>query len=153
MVILVINHIHLESPLEGTPRGEYLSAAEVLVSVSGVVVGMVFGRRWVDARAARATTWAMLRLPGRTEHVASLVVVAAVGAARPGSRPRQRVLTVSPRLPRDQNLYAFGGPLETGVARDAPGRAWQFNILGFFVAALAHTPSVLWALARGGGRR
>src|SRR5687768_5579786 len=58
MVILVVNHIHLESGLEQATRS-LVSAAEMLVSVSGVVVGMVFGRRWL-ALGARATTRLLL---------------------------------------------------------------------------------------------
>src|SRR5688572_8254019 len=58
MTILVVNHLHLESPLEDATSA-VVSAAEVLVLVSGVVAGMVFGRRW-RSDGPRATTRALL---------------------------------------------------------------------------------------------
>src|SRR4051794_2612600 len=76
IVILVVNHIHLDSALEyATER--IVSAAEVLVSVSGVVAGMVFGRRW-RTYGARATTDMLVRR-ARNLYLASVVVVCVVG--------------------------------------------------------------------------
>ena len=53
MVILVVDHLRLESPLQDVTSA-VLSAAEGLVAVSGVVVGMVFGRPRQDRRGSRA---------------------------------------------------------------------------------------------------
>src|SRR5262245_16895076 len=59
IVVLVVNHLRLDSPLSGL-TGSVFSAAEVLVAVSGIVAGMVFGRRWL-AHGRRATTLMLLR--------------------------------------------------------------------------------------------
>ena len=146
MVILVVNHVHLESVLQDATRA-VLSAAEVLVAVSGVVVGMVFGRRWRTA-GARATTLLLLRR-SRKLYVASVVVVALVGLLTLVPGLATDALTVSPRNP-DRDLYDFGDPLRTVLAIvTLEAGPWQFNILGYFIAALAAAPAVLWALARG----
>lgn len=146
MVILVINHVHLETPVEAATRA-LLSAAEMLVAVSGVVVGMVFGRRWLT-HGARPTTIALLRR-ARKLYLASVVVVALVGALTLVPGLATEVLTVSPRLP-DRDLYDFDGPVRMLVAIvTLEAGPWQFNILGFFIAALAAAPAVLHALARG----
>ena len=146
IVILVVNHIHLESPLESATRA-VLSAAEVLVLVSGVVSGMVFGGRWLT-RGPRATTTALL-LRARKLYVASVVVVGTVGALTLVPGLATDVLRFSPRSP-ERDLYGFDGPLDAvvGIVTLHAG-PWQFNILGFFIAMLALTPLVLAALARG----
>lgn len=145
VVILVVNHIHLDSALEYATE-PFLSAAEALVLVSGVVCGIVFRRRW-QADGARAATVALLRRSGRL-YVASVVVVAIVGALRFVPGLRTDALTVLPRVGTD--LYAVSGPVETlvGILTLAVG-PWQFDVLGFFIAALAVAPGVLWALERG----
>jgi hypothetical protein len=144
IVILVVNHLRLASPLSELTRAA-LSAAEVLVGVSGVVVGMVFGRRWL-VRGARATTGMLLRR-ARKLYVASVVVVALVGAATFVPGLATGALTVSSRSP---DLYGFDGPVRTAIAiLTLEAGPWQFNILGFFIASLALAPVVLWALARG----
>ena len=145
MVILVINHIHLESALEHATRA-IVSAAEVLVAVSGVVCGMVFGRRWLlDGR--RATTL-MLWRRSRKLYVASVVVVALVGLLSLVPGLATDVLAISPRVGVDS--YAYDGAARTVWAvLTLEAGPWQFNILGFFVAALAAAPAVLWALGRG----
>ena len=143
IVILVVNHLPLSSPLETATSG-LLSAAEMLVSVSGVVAGMVFGRRWLT-QGARATTAALLRR-SRKLYLASLVVVALVGllALVPGLAAD--ALTVS----RGVDRYAFDGPLRMVVAVvTLEAGPWQFNIMAFFVVMLALTPLLLWALGRG----
>lgn len=143
MAILVINHLRLGSALS-VATGALLSAAEVLVAVSGVVVGMVFGRRW-RMIGARATS-AMLLRRARKLYLASVVVVALVGAA-----------TLVPGLATDAltrtatgDLYSFDGPLNAalGIVTLEAG-PWQFSILGFFILCLAGAPAPLWALARG----
>ena len=146
IVILVVNHIHLESPLESATRA-VLSAAEVLVLVSGVVSGMVFGARW-RTKGPRATTTALL-LRARKLYVASVVVVGTVAALTLVPGLATDVLAFSPRSP-ERNLYGFDGPLDAvvGILTLHAG-PWQFNILGFFIAVLALTPLVLAALARG----
>ena len=145
MVILVVNHVHLESGLEQATRS-LVSAAEMLVCVSGVVVGMVFGRRWLTL-GARATTTLLLRR-ARKLYVASVVVVALVGVLSLVPGLATDVLAVSPRVGVDS--YAYDGPLRTLLAiATLEAGPWQFNILGFFIAVLALTPLVLAALARG----
>ena len=146
MVVLVVNHVHLDSALErGTEP--FLSAAEALIAVSGVVAGMVFGRRWVT-RGARATSVALL-LRARQLYVASVVVVALVGVLTLVPGLATEALTVAPRT-TGPDLYAFDGPWRTLLAVvTLEAGPWQFNILGFFVAILALTPAVLWALDRG----
>ena len=146
MVVLVVNHVHLDSVLErGTEP--FLSAAEALIAVSGVVTGMVFGRRWLT-RGARATTAALLRR-SRQLYVASVVVVALVGLLTLVPGLASEALTVAPRT-TGPDLYAFDGPWRTLLAIvTLEAGPWQFNILGFFVAVLALTPVVLWALDRG----
>jgi hypothetical protein len=78
MVILVVNHLRLESAL-GHLASSVLSAAEVLVAVSGV--GCRHGLRTPLARAPppRATTAVLLRR-SRKLYLASVAVVALVGA-------------------------------------------------------------------------
>lgn len=146
MVILVVNHIHLESALESGTRA-LLSAAEVLVAVSGVVVGMVFGRRWI-ADGARATTLMLLRR-ARKLYVASVVVVALVGALTLVPWLDTQALAVSPNSGGVDN-YAFDGPLRLALAIvTLEAGPWQFNILGFFIVSIALTPLVLALLDRG----
>jgi hypothetical protein len=146
MVILVVNHTQLDSVLETATRS-LLSAAEVLVCVSGVAVGMVFGRRW-RTRGARATTTALL-LRARTLYLASVTVVAAVGALRAVPGLATDALTVAPWAP-GTDRYDASGATDTLLAIVTLGAGpWQFSIMGFFVAVLVATPVVLWALARG----
>ena len=145
MVVLVVNHVHLESFLEDGTRA-LISAAEVLVLVSGVVSGMVFGRRWL-LDGPRETTLALLRR-ARKLYLASVVVVALVGALSLIPGLATDVLAISPRVGVDS--YAYDGALRTALAIvTLEAGPWQFNILGFFVAILALAPLVLWALARG----
>jgi hypothetical protein len=145
-VVLVVNHVHLDSALERVTQ-PFLSAAEALVLVSGVVSGMVFGRRWLE-RGARATTLVLLRR-ARKLYVASVVVVALVGLATLVPGLATEALTIAPRT-TGPDLYAFDGPLRTLLAVvTLEAGPWQFNILGFFIAALALAPVLLWALARG----
>jgi hypothetical protein len=147
MVMLVVNHLRLESAL-GHVTSAVLSAAEVLVAVSGVVVGMVFGRRWLD-QGARATT-AMLLRRSRKLYAASVVVVALVGVLTLVPGLATEALTVSPNVQPSRDAYAFNGALRTLLAIvTLEAGPWQFNILGFFIAALAVAPAVLWALGRG----
>lgn len=146
IVILVVNHIHLDSALEyGTEP--FLSAAEALVLISGVVCGIVFRRRW-EGEGAYAATLVLLRR-SRTLYVASVSVVAIVGALRYVPGLATEALTITPRTKID--LYAVEGGLETlvAIATLAVG-PWQFDVLGFFIAVLALAPVVLWALHRGG---
>ena len=146
MAILVVNHVPLDSWLHyGTEP--FLSAAEALVVVSGVVAGMVFGRRWL-AWGARATTRALLHR-SFVLYRASVVVVALVGALTLVPGLATEALTVAPRT-AGPDLYAFDGPLRTALAiATLEAGPWQFNILGFFVAAIAVTPALLGLLARG----
>jgi hypothetical protein len=147
MVILVVNHLRLESAL-GHVTTAILSAAEVLVAVSGVVVGIVFGRRWI-VEGARATT-AMLLRRSRKLYFASVVVVATVGALTLVPGLATEALTVSPNVQPARDGYAFDGVARTLIAIIIlEAGPWQFNILGFFIAALALAPAVLWALGRG----
>jgi hypothetical protein len=147
MVILVVNHLRLESAL-GHVTSAVLSAAEVLVAVSGVVVGMVFGRRWL-VHGARVTTAMLLRRSWKL-YVASVVVVALVGALTLVPGLATEALTVSPNVQPAYDAYAFDGSLRTLVAIvTLEAGPWQFNILGFFIAVLALAPTLLWALDRG----
>ena len=147
IVILVVNHLHLDSALERVTE-PFLSAAEALVLVSGVVVGMVFGRRWV-ASGARATTRMLLRR-SFVLYRASVCVVALACALTLVPGLATEALTISPQT-SGPDLYAFDGVLRTAVAIvTLEAGPWQFNILGFFIAALAIAPGLLWALARGG---
>jgi hypothetical protein len=147
MVILIVNHLRLESAL-GHVTTAVLSAAEVLVAVSGVVVGIVFGRRWV-VEGARATT-AMLLRRSRKLYFASVVVVATVGALTLVPGLATEALTVSPNVQPARDAYAFDGAVRTLIAIVIlEAGPWQFNILGFFITALALAPAVLWALGRG----
>jgi hypothetical protein len=144
IVILVINHLPLRSPLEDMTSA-ILSAAEMLVLVSGVVAGMVFGRRW-RTQGPTATTRALLKR-SRTLYVASVVVVALVGMLTLVPGIALHDLTVSRGIDR----YAFDGFHATGLAiLTLEAGPWQFNIMGFFVVVLALTPALLWALDRGG---
>ena len=145
VVILVVNHIHLDSALEFATQ-PFLSAAEALVLVSGVVCGIVFRRRW-ETDGARAATSALLRRAGKL-YVAAVVVVAIVGALRFVPGLATDALTVLPRVGAD--LYPVEGPAATvaAILLLAVG-PWQFDVLGFFIAALAVAPAVLWALQRG----
>jgi hypothetical protein len=56
-------------------------------------------------------------------------------------------LTVPPR--GDVDLYAFEGPRLLLAIVTLEAGPWQFNVLGFFIAAMALAPAVLWLLARG----
>ena len=143
MVILVVNHLHVQSPIEDVTSA-LVSAAEVLVLVSGVVAGMVFGRRWRE-KGGRETT-AMLLRRARKLYLASVVVVGLVGLFTlvPGAGTDRLTVT------RGIDVYAFDGPLDGLVSLLTLSAApWQFNILGFFVTVIALTPLLLRALSRG----
>ena len=146
LVVLVVNHIHLESALSFVTE-PFLSAAETLVIVSGAIVGIVFGRRWVQW-GPRATTAALLRR-SFVLYRASVCVVALVGLLTLVPGLATEALTTVPRS-AGPDLYAFDGPLRTLLAIvTLEAGPWQFNILGFFIAALALAPAILHALARG----
>lgn len=147
IVILVVNHIHLDSPL-GYVTETVLSAAEVLVAVSGVVAGMVFGRRW-SLHGARATS-RMLLARARKLYAATVCVIAAVGVLVAIPWIDTSVLTASPRMAAGTDLYAFDGTGRTIIAVvTLEAGPWQFSILGLFIVLLAVTPGILWALERG----
>lgn len=146
IVILVINHIHLDSALEHV-TATFVSAAEILVAVSGVVVGMVFGRRW-KREGPRVATGALLRR-ARKLYLASLAVVALVGALTLVPGLATETLTASPRNP-GEDLYAFDGAVRTLLAVvTLEAGPWQFNILGLFIVLLAVSPVAFCALDRG----
>jgi hypothetical protein len=109
---------------------------------------MVFGRRWL-AQGARATTL-MLLGRSRTLYVAAVAVVALVGVLTLVPGLATDALTMSPNVQPARDAYAFDGALATllGIVTLEAG-PWQFNILAFFIAALAAAPAVLWALERG----
>ena len=143
MAILVVNHLHLESPIEVVTSG-LVSAAEVLVLVSGVVAGMVFGRRW-RTKGGRETTLMLLRR-ARKLYVASLAVVCLVGLLTLVPGAATHALTIT----RGTDAYAFTGVFDAIASLLLLAAApWQFNILGFFVVVIALTPALLWALDRG----
>jgi hypothetical protein len=145
ITILLVNHLRYGSGLEAVTH-TVLSAAEVLVAVSGVVVGMVFGRRWL-AEGARATTGMLLRR-ARKLYVASVVVVALVGLLTLVPGLNAEAMTISPH--GGSANYDHDHPLRLALAIvTLEASPWQFNILGFFIAAIALTPLVLAALARG----
>jgi hypothetical protein len=145
IVILLVNHLRYGGGLEVVTH-TVLSAAEVLVAVSGVVVGMVFGRRWL-ADGARATTGMLLRR-ARKLYVASVVVVALVGLLTLVPGLNAEAVTVSPH--GGSAHYDHDHPLRLALAIiTLEAGPWQFNILGFFIAAIALTPLVLVALERG----
>jgi hypothetical protein len=146
VVILVVNHVHLDSALERVTE-PFMSAAEALVIVSGIVVGMVFGRRW-RSRGARATSAMLLRRSFQL-YRASVVVVLLVWLLTLVPGLGTDALTIAPRT-TGPDLYDFDGPLRLALAIvTLEAGPWQFNVLGFFIAALALAPAVLWALARG----
>ena len=146
MAVLVVNHVHLDSPLELATQ-PFLSAAETLVLVSGVVVGMVIGRRW-RVRGAAVTARALLKRAG-VLYRATVVLVALVAAATVVPGLATEALTVAPRTTTD--LYAaFDGLPRLALAVVAlQAGPWQVDVLGFFILALAAAPLVLWALDRG----
>lgn len=147
MVIIVVNHTKLDPGLGYISRN-VLSAAEVLVGVSGVVVGMVFGRRWLEAGGAATTRLLLLR--ARRLYLASVVVIALVGLARLVPWLGTDALAVSPNMAAPTDSYAYDGVLRTALAIvTLEAGPWQFNILGFFIASLLAAPVVLWALSRG----
>jgi hypothetical protein len=147
MVILIVNHLHLESPIGHATRA-VLSAAEVLVAVSGVVSGMVFRRRWLTL-GPRAATRLLLRRALKI-YAAAVVVGAVVGLATLVPGLATEALTLSRFGGASLDLYAFDHPLRLAVAiATLEAAPWQLSILGFFVAVLALAPVVLWALARG----
>ena len=125
-----------------------LSAAEVLVAVSGVVVGMVFGRRWIE-HGRRATT-AMLLARAKQLYVATVSVIALVGLLVALPWMDTSVVTASPRMAAGTDLYAFDGVARTLIAIvTLEAGPWQFSILGLFIALLVATPGLLWMLERG----
>lgn len=141
MVVLVVNHLPVTSALNWVTE-PFLSAAETLVLVSGVVAGMVFGRRWATW-GPRRTTRALLHRAFVLWR-ASVAVVALVWLLTLVPGAATGAVTVRPGGGPD--LYAGAGPLDVLTLGVAP---WPFEILGFFIAVLALTPLVLWALDRG----
>jgi hypothetical protein len=147
IVILVVNHIHLDSAL-GYATATVLSAAEVLVAVSGVVAGMVFGRRWI-AHGPRATSL-MLLARAKKLYLATIAVIVLVGLLVALPWIDAGVVTASPRMAAGTDLYEFDGALSTFVAVvTLEAGPWQFSILGLFIVLLAVTPTILWAFERG----
>src|SRR5688572_20476951 len=102
IVILVVNHIHLESAL-GHVTTAVLSAAEVLVAVSGVVAGLVFGNRW-RTLGPRATT-RMLLARARKLYVATVFVIVLVGLLVAAPWIDTTAVTASPRMAPGTDLY------------------------------------------------
>jgi hypothetical protein len=146
IVVLVVNHLPFDSWLNYATE-PFLSAAETLVVVSGVVAGMVFGRRW-RTWGPGATTRALLARSA-VLYRASVVVVALVGLLTFVPGLETDALTVAPRT-SGPDLYGSEGALGTALAVvTLAAGPWQFNILGFFIAAIALTPPLLWLLARG----
>lgn len=147
LVILVVNHIHLDSALEYA-TATVLSAAEILVAASGVVAGMVFGRRW-RISGPRATT-ALLLARARKLYLATVAVIAVVGVLVAVPQIPTGAVTASPGMAPGTDLYAYDGPLRTLAAVvTLEAGPWQFSILGLFIALLVLTPPILWALDRG----
>lgn len=147
MVVLLVNHIHLQSALEYV-TASLMSAAEVLVLVSGAVGGMVYGRRW-RRDGGRATTFGLLRRARRL-YVTSVVVGALVGvlALVPGVAV-DAVTAPGARSPAP-DVGSVAGVLESALATVTLAVGpWQFCIVGFFAAAIAAAPAVLWLLHRG----
>lgn len=145
MLILVVNHAGVPSWLTSATSG-VLSAAETLVPVSGVAVGMVFGRRWVrdGGRAVTRQLWAR----ARTIYLAAVVLSALVGLATLVPGLATEAVTVTRH---GTDLYAFDGPGRTLLAIvTLEAGPWQTCILAFFVVTLLVTPLLLWVLARGG---
>lgn len=146
MVVLVVNHLPATSWLNYATE-PFLSAAETLVVVSGMVAGMVFGRRW-RTWGPGATTRALLRR-SCVLYRASVVVVALVGLLTLIPGLATEALTIAPGT-TGPDLYGFDGPLRTALAVvTLEAGPWQFNILGFFIAVIALTPALLWLLDRG----
>jgi hypothetical protein len=146
IVILVVNHIHLESSLEYA-TATFISAAEVLVAVSGVVAGMVFGRRW--RTVGRRATTRMLLARARKLYVATVCVIAIVGALVAIPWIDTSSVTASPRMAPGTDLYAYDGAARTVLAVvTLEAGPWQFSILGLFIVLLAVTPAVLWMFER-----
>ena len=143
ITLLVVNHLPLDSPLEDATSA-VLSAAEMLVCVSGVVAGLVFGRRWLTL-GGRPTTLMLIRR-ARKLYLAAVAVISIFG-----------LMTLVPWLATDGfaesrgvDHYEYGEPARLVQAiLTLEAGPWHFNILGFFVAVLAVTPALLWALARG----
>ena len=147
MAILVVNHLRLDSPLSAATSA-LLSAAEVLVLVTGVVVGIVFGRRWLTC--GRQATSRLLWRRSLKLYRASVVLVAIVAALQVVPWLATDALTVSRTSGGPVDLYAFDGPADGVLAvLTLEAGPWQFSILGFFIVALALAPLVLCALERG----
>jgi hypothetical protein len=147
MAILIVNHLHLASPIDGV-TGAVLSAAEVLVAVSGVVAGMVFGRRWLTL-GPQAATRLLLRRALKI-YVAAVTVSAVVWVATLVPGLATDALTISRFGGTSLDLYAHDGLLRLALAVvTLEAGPWQLGILGLFVALLALAPAVLWALSRG----
>ena len=146
----VVNHLPLVAPYQWAAN-EGLGAvtgADLLVLVSGVVVGSVHRGRLAD-RGWRASAGALWRrsLALYRASVGVVLVLWTLGAL--GVWPR--VLTtwtdeetgaVRPALPPASLAAAW----DLALLRVAP---WQINILGLYVAFTALAPLALWALARG----
>lgn len=144
MLILVVNHAGLRS-WASVVTGGLLSAAEVLVPVSGVAVGMVFGGRW-QRQGGRVVT-RMLWARARTLYVASVATVTLVGLVTLAAPGATAALTTSRG---GRALYAVDGPSDALLAvLTLQAGPWQTCILAFFVATLIVTPALLWALRRG----
>ena len=124
-----------------------MSAAEVLIG--GVRRGRRDGvRAPLAPQGARAATTALLRRSFQL-YRASVVVVALVWLLTLVPGLATDALTIAPRT-TGPDLYDFDGPLRLLVAIvTLEAGPWQFNVLGFFIAALVLAPAVLWALARG----
>lgn len=147
IVVLILNHVLLTSGLQYAAAA-VISAAEVLVAVSGVVVGIVFGRRWVE-HGARETTLMLLRR-SRKLYLASVAVVALVGALTFVPGLATEALTGTRSMAEGVNSYSYDTVPRLLVAIvTLEAGPWQFNILGFFIAAIALAPAILWALSRG----
>lgn len=144
MLILVVNHMGLDSWLSDA-TSSVLSAAETLVPIAGVAVGMVFGRRWIQngGRAVTRQLWER----ARKIYVAAVVLGVIVGVAQVVPGLASDVAThTRDGLP----LYDFGGPLRNVLAVLVLGAGpWQTSILAFFVVTLLLAPLGLWALRSG----
>lgn len=145
MLLLVVNHAGLESWLT-LATSSVLSAAETLVPISGVAVGMVFGRRWRQdgGRVVTRQLWAR----ARSIYLAAVALGALVWVASLAPGPATAAVTVTRH---GDDLYAFDSlPRLLLALVTLEAGPWQTCILAFFVVTLLAAPALLWVLARGG---
>lgn len=146
LLIMATNHLYRSwlHVLTDQPLG-YVSAAEGFVFLSGLVVGLVYSKRW-EQKGGMFASQALLKR-GMTVYGVHLLSCAVIVAWGWGFLATQHVLPV--RLPQEWFLYPKYAMPFTFLLLYQPG---LLDVLPTYVMLLWASPLIFWLLNRGYGK-